>query len=327
VIWAVAALAADCDCACQEARARSASRAVEALEGSGGGGASAGSWRTTAAATCAWAESIARDPVETCLPTASCVRMLAETRLATLSAVSPAARAADLAHLTGRFDCRPDAGAACAIDARRAEEQRLFALVRALTELRLDPHDAQRYWLGYRDGACVDESRDPVDDQAWAQAACEAVRTHRRVELLAGLASVAAPAERDTIERARLDEAARELPGHGRPWNRWLARVDQVEPARVATRRAIEARADHALFPPLLETRAWSSCATPGSAECLAAVRAETRARRDRVAPPLEAEPEERSWRARWCGRGSDQDAVACQAALDLVVESAFLTE
>src|SRR5262249_47291229 len=148
------------------------------------------------------------------------------------------------------------------------------------------------------------------------QASCEAVRTVRRAEVLAGLATVADPAVADPLSRARLEHAARALHPAGRAWSRWLTERGDAPELRDRVREAVEARTDGAIDPAVLDTRAWSACTAPGSADCWAAVSAETHAARNAFAPPLATEAAEREWRDRWCHHGEDADRAACEASI-----------
>jgi hypothetical protein len=213
-------------------------------------------------------------------------------------------------------------GPECADRARAAEEQRLRVVVEALDGRGLDPRDPHRYWLAYRDLACEAEAQ-PSPDPGFTRDACSAVLAHRRAEELVELLAASSPADLEPVAEARLRAADREA-GGSRAWHRWTDQVatpgaEAVAPVREQVREALEARADGALYPPLLATRAWGRCAEPGSEACLAEVRAETRAQRDAVAPPLEDERLERRWRRRWCGRADP----ACEATIDLLVRDA----
>jgi hypothetical protein len=238
---------------------------------------------------------------------------MAESRLESMSPAGPDAWSAELVRWTGRIACTRASGPGCANDARAAADDRLMNVVRVLDGRGFGPVDAQRYWLGYRDQLCAAHAESAGEDAAFTRAACEAVTSTRRVDVIADLVASAAPDLADLVARTRLAE----IGGEG-AWRRWL---DEVGPTGIEPlRRAAEAREDGAVFPDLLATQAWSRCDAPGSPACWAAVAAETRARRDAVAPPLDAA--ERRLRHRWCG--DPATAAACEAAVDLVVAEAW---
>jgi uncharacterized protein YecT (DUF1311 family) len=273
-------------------------------------------WRATVDATCSWAEELAQDD-QTCFRTTRCVRLMTEARLAMIQSPSATARAADLLQATGRVGCVSGAEGDCAEDMLRAEEERLGVVLGALERLGHPPREAQRWWLAYRDASCEAEAIASRGDLGWARAACAGVATHRRTELLVGIAATAEGLP-EPIGSARLQHALRRAGLPARVWQGWLAA--QVDPlaARDRVREALEALEDGALYPPLVRSDPWAACESPGSLTCLREVRVWTRTRwEERV--PADAAALEVRWRERWCGGREEAERLACEATIDLV--------
>jgi hypothetical protein len=324
--WVAVAWGSECEgleprlaCACEEQRVRSVNGSLA--------GASTGvhkltepAWRSAAASTCAWVDAFGTtDDDDRCVQTTTCVRLLAEDRLATVSASAPGARAADLLRVTGRRCPEGDKG--CATDARTAEEERLAAVVSALQRLRLAPVDAQRDWHVYRDGSCDAEAVSGEEDKVpWARAACGAVLAARRADVLAALGALHDPAAAAAIEEARWRAAYGRLRPRSRPWEDWLEEVRGDAEIRGLIREMVEARVDGALFPPLVSTHGFGKCVDPTALSCIEAVRAEVRALREET-PETRAEA---AWREAWCGhRETVGERVACDAEVDFIVAAA----
>lgn len=296
-------------------------------------------WRAVATATCAWARALPLAGAGACDVTAYCATRSTEDRLAMLASPSPAARAADLLRTTGRW-CPPEGDVGCAEIAREREEERLAAVVDAVARSDGGVRAAQRVWFAYRDAACDAEGLMAGDGLAWSRAACGAALAARRTELLADL--VGAAADRELVERIgkeRLSTAARDVRPRGRAWEDWLRLVtsalapdDGADRVRGLVRELVEARADGAVFPPLVSTGAFERCAPPfvgepyGDAACWLTLRTETEARRDgavdraaeRYTRPAEAA--EAAWRSDWCAGAPTE---ACASGIDWVVSVA----
>jgi uncharacterized protein YecT (DUF1311 family) len=283
-------------------------------------------WRLTMTSTCEWADTLAPG----CLRAPTCVLLHGQDRLATISTASPQARALELARLTGRWDCAPARGRDCATQAQEAEDARLMTVVAALSEAGAPAQLAQRQWFSYRDSGCEAEAtRSAGEPDDWSRAACAATLAHRRTELLTALAATD-PSVGPLVEDARFKAAERGASG-GRAWQRWLEEAQGDTPRAelfVLLREALEARADGAALPVLAQTEAWGRCEAPGSAECVAAVRAETGALREvEVGATSVSEAwlrAERSWRTRWCSPLVPLQADLCEAAIDWVVVEAL---
>lgn len=307
--WAGAALASPCPgpddarCSCEQARTREVAEALDGWERSPIGEATRGQWVQVAEATCNWAAGLSATP--SCVPTATCVRALTESRLGSLATTTPAARARDLARWTGRVDCVPAAGPACALEARGVEFDRLNRLVDALERYGWSPREAQRHWLAYRDAACEAEA-EGSPDPAWSRAACEVVLTVRRADILTELVDAVGPELSAQVADARAPL--------GRVERRWLRSVGDGPAARNAVREALEARADGAVYPPVLDTHAAAGCSLDDDA-CVDAIAVEAAAARSGL--PVDAR--ERALRRHWCA----PDEPVCAATVDLVVGAA----
>jgi uncharacterized protein YecT (DUF1311 family) len=251
-------------------------------------------------------------------------------RLATISTTAPQARALELARLTGRWDCAPSQGRACATEAQEAEDARLMTVVTALADAGASVQLAQRQWFSYRDSGCEAEASVlPAEQADWSRAACAAILAHRRTELLSALASTDASVG-PLVEGARLEAAERAARG-GRLWQRWLEEAQGDPPSAellAGMREVLEARADRAALPALAQTDAYERCEDKASAECIAAIRAETGARREvevgAVGVSEEWQRAERSWRARWCDPLEPLQADLCHASIDWLVLEAL---
>lgn len=333
--WVAVAWGSECEglepklaCACEEQRVRM----VNGTLATAGAGAvrrlSESAWRSSAESTCAWVEGFgATDDtgIDRCVRTTTCVRLVAEDRLVTVSSSSPGARAADLQRVTGRTCAEGDK--ACATDARTAEEERLAAVVEALDRRDLAPVQAQRDWHVYRDGSCDAEAVSGDEDKiGWARAACGAVLAARRTELLATLAAFHDPEVAAAVEDARWRAAFARLRPRSHPWEDWLRAAGDPPAIRALVREAVEARVDGALFPPLVSSQTWARCVSPTAPGCVEAVHAETRARLEALRPTI-PEPwadAEADWRDGWCGsRAAGGPREACEAEVDLIVSAA----
>jgi uncharacterized protein YecT (DUF1311 family) len=286
-------------------------------------------WRSTMTSTCEWADTLAPG----CTRAPTCVLLHGQDRLATISTAAPQARTLELARLTGRWDCAPEQGRACATQAQEAEDARLMAVVAALSEAGAPVQLAQRAWFSYRDSGCEAEASVlPPERADWSRAACAAILAHRRTELLSALASTD-PSVGPLVEGARFQEAERRA--RPRAWQRWLEEVEErsgaPRPELIGLlREVLEARADGAALPALTQTEAYARCEGQDLTACAAAIRAETGARREVEVGATGVSQgwlrAEQSWRGRWCGTLQPPQADLCQSAIDWIVLEALET-
>lgn len=183
VLLGGAAAAEDGSCAEERERLSAVQRSLGEHEQSPSARATAEDWAVVVRETCTWADAHA--PAGTDCVVHTCARLHADDRLAW---VAPGWDAATFARVTGDQACTPDAGPSCAVAAADAADVRLRSLVETLQVRGDSPDVAQIAWSRYRDAACREDALAAPDLRAWTSAACRAVLTIRRADLLTRLA-------------------------------------------------------------------------------------------------------------------------------------------
>ena len=183
VLIAGQALASEQACAEERERLFAVQRALLEHEQTSGAQATASSWAEVVRETCTWASARAGE-TDPCVASHRCARLHAEDRLAW---VAPGWDEAAFARATGNRACTPSDGPSCAAVAADTADAALQEFLLVLQARRDSPDVAQVAWSRYRDAACREDALAAGADRAWTAAACRAVLTVRRTELLTRL--------------------------------------------------------------------------------------------------------------------------------------------
>jgi hypothetical protein len=176
--------AGDGACAEERERLNAVLRALVEHEQTAAARATAADWEVVVRETCTWARGRATKDTD-CVGLHTCARLHADDRLAW---VAPGWDTATFARVTGDPACTPESGPSCAVAAADAADLRLRTLMETLQVRGDSPDVAQVAWSRYRDAACREDALAAPDLRAWTSAACRAVLTIRRADLLTRLA-------------------------------------------------------------------------------------------------------------------------------------------
>jgi hypothetical protein len=184
VLLVARAFANEGACAEERERLSSVQRLLAPHEEMAAARATASLWAEVVRETCTWAGGRTGE-TDPCVTSHRCARLHAEDRLAW---VAPGWDEAMFARATGHSACAPADGSTCAVAAADAAEERLRELVLSLRARGDSPDVAQVTWSRYREAACREDALAAGSDRAWTAAACNAVLTVRRADLLKQLA-------------------------------------------------------------------------------------------------------------------------------------------